>query len=145
MGGEQSGDPLTRQVAQQGQDAPLVAQVQVGRRLVQQQDRRFLGDGASDENQLVLSAAQVCHIPVGQRRDPQTLQRSPGGANVVRARHLQKPQVRCPPQQDVVQNGVVERDVLPLRDQADQTAEALAGVVPQRPARQTDFPPLRNV
>ena len=53
----------------------LVLHIQVGCGLVQQQDRRLLGQGSGDEHFLLLAAGELGKIPHGQVLEVQQFQR----------------------------------------------------------------------
>ena len=63
----------------------LVAEVQVGGRLVQQEQRRLLGQGPRQGDELSLAARQLVHPPVRQRRDARRLHGHPRHVVVPRA------------------------------------------------------------
>ena len=72
----------TVQVDQQLHDLDLVADVEVGGRLVEDEDRRFLGQGQGDEHQLPLAHRQFAHVAATQVGDADPLDGRVDGVEV---------------------------------------------------------------
>ena len=74
--------PLAVQVAEQPHDLLLVAQVEVGQRLVEQQQLGVVDDGLGDRHPLLLAAGELRHPAVGVvvGADPAQRLRRPGRA-----------------------------------------------------------------
>ena len=74
VGGQQHGHAACTQRGNLVQHADLVAEVQAGRGLVHDQQRGLLGQGACDQHQLALAAAQLGVGTQRQMGDAQLLQ-----------------------------------------------------------------------
>ena len=85
----------------------LVADVERARRLVEQQDRRLLGEGAGDHEALALAAAQRAEAPVGERAELEPVEHVGGHRLVVTALRAEVADVRRPPEQHVLEPGHV--------------------------------------
>nr|BFF11524.1 hypothetical protein GCM10025699_28270 [Microbacterium flavescens] len=80
--------------AQEVEHLDLVAQVQEGRRLVQQEHARLLREGHRDPDALTLAARQVAHSAIRQGADPRLGHRIVDARSVGSAPALEDPAVR---------------------------------------------------
>ena len=100
VGRQHDRDALVVQRVQQVQDVVPRLHVDAGRRLVQQEQLGLAHQRARDEGALLLSAAQVPDVTVGELPDPELVEdlsrfRARGGR---RPRH--QPAIGCSPQKD---------------------------------------------
>ncbi len=97
------GQPLLApQVVEQVEGLLLVADVEGGRRLVEHDDPRLLGERARDHGPLPLTAAQCPEPPVGKPAEVEPLERPGRGLEVAPSLGLEEPEVRRPAEQDVL-------------------------------------------
>lgn len=69
MGGKQHGDVIgVAELAQQSDDPGGAAHVEVGKRLIEQQQPRAAHQGMRHENPLLLSTGEIPDSPVGEGR-----------------------------------------------------------------------------
>ncbi len=86
--------PLVAQAAEQLEQRHLGARVDPGKRLVHQQQRRLLGQGARDEHPLALAPGELADLTAGEGRQPHALQALRHDAPVLLA-HPPQPAHRC--------------------------------------------------
>ena len=79
----------------------LAADVERGRRLVEQEQRRLLRERAAEHGPLLLAAAQRLEPPVGERAEVEAGERAARDLEVARAFAAERPEVRRAPEQDV--------------------------------------------
>ncbi len=89
----QAGDELERLL--------LVADVERARRLVEQQDRRLLGEGTGDHDALPLAAAQRAEAPIGGPTHVEAFQHAGHNVTVVTGRGAEVGDVRRAAEQHV--------------------------------------------
>ena len=118
------------EVDQQLHRLDLVAQVEVDGRLVEDEDRRGLGDGHRDEHQLPLAERQLACVAAEQVADPDALDRGGDGGPVGRARAAERVLVGQPAERHDLLDAGRERQVGGARHDG-------------HPAR--DFEPLEGV
>ncbi len=87
--GGDRGHPLAHQVTHQLQYLELVVDVQVGRRLVQEQDTRLLRERPRHEHSLALAARERCHFSLGEPLGLRELHCLKGDAAVGGSLHLE--------------------------------------------------------
>ena len=126
----QPGDELQRLL--------LVADVEGARRLVEQQDRCLLGEGAGDDEPLPLAAAQRTEAAVGERGELQALEHVRRHRLVVTALRAEVADVRRPAEQHVLEPGHVVGDDRRLRDVGDELGPPTARAQRQRRAVDDD-------
>ena len=108
VGRDDHRETLSRHLPDPLQDPVLVAVIQVGRRLIKEDDLRLLHDGPGDQHLLTLAAADV---PVGflrQMPDPHALQHRKACGLILRLRAAEDPHLRGPAHQHEVQHPVIK-------------------------------------
>ena len=93
------GQAIVDELAHEVQHLELMEDVEVGRRLVQKQDARLLGERARYEHSLALSSGQGVQRPVGESLGVGLTHRVAGYAVVLAALYLEAPEVRVPAHQ----------------------------------------------
>ena len=107
----------------------LVGDIEVGGRLIEEQDRGLLRERASEEQPLALTAAQLEHPLLGPVGETHFLERSDRERAIVRGLRAEGGLVGVPTVEDVAQDpDVVPRELL-LRDPGDPS-RALPGSEP---------------
>ena len=94
VGRDDDRETLSRHLPDPLQDPVLVAVIQMGRRLIKEDDLRLLHDGPGDQHLLTLAAAD---IPVGflrQMSDPHALQHRKAYGLILRLRAAEDPHLR---------------------------------------------------
>ena len=94
------------EVADQVEDLDLVAEVEVGRRLVEEEDRRLLAQARGQPHALALAAGELVDAAVGHPGDPGDVHGPPDRLACVRVATLPAPAVRVP----AVRHDVAHRD-----------------------------------
>ena len=125
------------QVAEQPDDLLLVAQVEVGQRLVEQQQVGVVDDRLRDGHPLLLAAGDLRHPPVGElgRADPVQRRVDPRPLLGGGAPQAEPPAGEAEGDQVAAADGVAERGGVVLRDVADPPVAA-----PGRGAEHLDPP-----
>jgi hypothetical protein len=101
VGDEQDRDAaLPIQPPEERGDLDLIAEVEVRRRLVEDEQARLLGEGARDERALTLAAAQMIKREIGQLEDAGGLHRRPRGRVVLPALEVAAGPMRIATHQD---------------------------------------------
>ena len=114
---------------EQLEDLELVAEVQKGRRLVEQQNRGLLGEGHGDPRPLALTAGQGVHLPVGELDEP-GLRESPFHRfGVVGRLRAEEPLVRVAAVPDEPLDGETFRGRRPLRQHGEPTGHLLRRIL----------------
>ncbi|MEK6717730.1 MAG: hypothetical protein AABZ16_09595 [candidate division NC10 bacterium] len=132
-------------VAQQDlQDDPLVPEVQVRRRLIQQQDRGLLGQGPGDGDELPLAPGQLVHPAGRQIRDARGLQGGLGHGPVPIAFPRAPPGVRIAAHQHDLGHAEREGHVKLLRDHRHPLRQRRARERAEIAPPDQDAPPLRR-
>ena len=90
----QHGDAAAAHPVERAEELELVADVEVGRRLVEQQHPRLLGEAARERRELALAGRQRAEAPLGERRDAGLLERASHRRVVRRVERLERPAVR---------------------------------------------------
>ena len=90
VGRQEDGDAVTAQVVEDGQDGFLGGHVQAVERLVEQQQLRFLGQSAGQEDALLLAAGKLADLLAGKACCADTGQRGPRQGPIVAARPPQQ-------------------------------------------------------
>jgi hypothetical protein len=126
------------------QDAPLVPEIQVGGRLVQEQDGRLLGQGAGDGDELALPPGQLIHAAHGEVQDPGGLHDGPGHGVIPRARPPAACAVRVPAHQHDLGHPEGEGHVEFLRDHGHPLGQGQPGEPGDLPPLDQDPTPLRR-
>ncbi len=89
--------PFSRlETMDQVEDFDLVADIEIGGRLVQEQDLRLLGKGGRDPGALALAAGQLPQAPVGEVGRSGAVQRPADGVLVVRGIAAEQSDMREP-------------------------------------------------
>jgi hypothetical protein len=91
-----------------------------GRRLVEDQDAALGGDGAGDEHQLALTAAECREVALGQGPEADPVERGVGQLVVAAAGGCERAQVPGAAHQHHVEHPVGEGRLVALRDEADR-------------------------
>ena len=103
---DSDGDPVVvRQVADEVEEFDLVAQVEIGRRLVQQQHAGLLGEATGEPYALQLPAGQVVGAPFGEVRDTGQCERPVHRGRRVRIGPAEAPAVGVAAELDDVPHG----------------------------------------
>ena len=140
MGGEQHRVALLRQAAHLLQEPKLVAVIQIGGRLVHQQDPRLLGQGPCNEGQLPLAAGDAADAPVCQRGDAHQLHHALRRLQLLPSRLPQGLQPTGSTHKHRVPDGVVEHRLAGLGDIRRQMGQLPPGQMPHVPPAQGDAP-----
>src|SRR5690606_27034748 len=115
-----------RVTPQEVEDEALLRQVEVGRRLVEEPERRSLGQRPGDPHALAFTAGEAKKGPVGQFQGPRLVEAFLGDATVLRAVEAHGAQMRAPPHQGHLPGGEgeVRRDL--LREEGDPPRDLAA-------------------
>src|SRR5690606_20007968 len=123
---EQHAEPRVGELAQQARDGDGRAEVEVGGRLVEDEQRRFLRERDRDLRALELAAGERREVAVGELGDPGALHRPLDGLLVPAARPAQRPQVRGTAELDGLANGHPLGHAGALGDERAQAREPAA-------------------
>lgn len=138
------GAALPVEVGEEIEKLDLVGDVEEGRRLVEQQDRRFLRQHHGDPDALALAAGQFVHQPVGEIGDAHRRHRRPDRL-LVRPRPLpQEGLVRIAPAADQIGDADAVGRRRALRQQAEPARDLAGGQRGNLPAVEHDAPGRRR-
>ena len=139
VGDEQDRDAaLAVQSAQQGGRLRLVPEIEVGRRLVEDEEPRLLGERPRHRRALALAAAQAVEPLRGELEHAGRLHRGAGALPVGRALEVALGRVRIAPHQDQLLDRERELGRHALRDHGDPARELGRAPVRQRPPLEED-------
>ena len=117
------------QPPQQFQDLDLIADIEMGGRLIQQQDWRLLRQRQRNDHALLFAATQIVENTVGEMLDARRLKRRLNRPRILMTWHAEQIVVRHAPQFDNLPNGIGElyrkflrRDRQPSRHLAPREA-----------------------
>jgi hypothetical protein len=117
---------LGRQLAHAIEELDLVAQIEEARRLVEQQDRRLLGEGAREDDSLALARRQLVDRSRGEVQRAAALERLARDRQVPRRLEGEPGQVRMSPHEDDLESAEREVEARLLRHDRDATGDRLA-------------------
>ena len=126
-GGHDGERPLPAQRVDQLERVDPAAEVQGAGRLVEQQDRRLLGQGASQDEPLQLAAGQRPQLAGRHGGQGQPVDQLGADPPVGGGLDAEVADVRGAAEQDVVGDRHVRRQLRPLRDVGDQAGQLPAG------------------
>ena len=104
-------------------DLDLMADVEVRRRLIEDQDRRRLGDGDGDEHELPLAHRQLAHVALAQVADADAVDRPVDCRDVGRAQTGHRRLMRQAPERHDLVDRHRERQVGDLGHDRDRPGE----------------------
>ena len=104
----------------------LVADVEGGGRLVEQDDPRLLRERACDDDALLLAAAERPETPVGEREQVEPRERAGGRVAVARSLLRERAEMRRPAEEHVLGDGHPRRRRRLLRHDGDEPRELRA-------------------
>ncbi len=114
------------EVDEQLHDVDLVPDVQVGGRLVEDEDRRGLGEGDRDEDELSLAHRELAAVAVPEVADADPVDRRRDGRPVDGTRAAQRRLVGQPAEGHDVVDAHLERQLGELRDDRDRPGDGPA-------------------
>jgi len=117
--GPENSHPTVGEVSHQGQDAMGLSEVQMGGRLVQQEQLATLRQGAGQKDALAFAAGQFVEGTVGERTCAHLFEGFQRGEPILCAGRSERPQVRDAAERDGVHDAEGERWLLRLRDVGD--------------------------
>ena len=120
--------PVVRQAAHAAEQVELVADVEVGRGLVEEQEGGVLRERLGEEHPLLLAARERRHGPVGKAGEVEGVERRVDARAVGIAERVHPAEVRRASQADDLGDGKVDGERGLLADERD-----LAGAVARRP------------
>jgi hypothetical protein len=137
--------PLAVQLAEEADEMPLMEEVEMARRLVQEEHSRLLGERAREQRALALSARERVDEVVAQLEDAGEAHRLPGPREVRRT--LEEPPLapREAPHEDQLLHAHRERELLLLGNDRNIPGQVEAGHRPERPPAEADLAPVRRV
>src|SRR5581483_7491223 len=119
-GGHDGEVVVASQAVDQLEHLLLMADVERGRRLVEEHDRRALRERAGDQHPLTLAAGQRGDDPVREREEIKARQRVVHRGEIARSLDAERGDVRRPAEQDVVGHPRTFGDDRGLRNKRDQ-------------------------
>ena len=141
--GEQDGVAARSQRPDLRQHALLIAKVQIGRRLVHDENFRILYKCTGNERQLPLAAGNGADAPLRKRLDAKPLQGLHGCLLLPPAGALQDIHRAGRAHEHSVEHGIVEDRLRRLRDIGDLLRGLPPGIGGKRSAGESDLPRLR--
>ena len=144
VGGEQHGQALRRQALDLAEHNHLIAEVEAGGGLVHDDGRRVLGQGAGDEGELALAAADARVLVLRQRGDAERGQRLERLAPILARRRGEQPKVRRAAHHHHVEHAKRELRRVRLRHVGDATGDLQPAQLGHRPAVEQHIPGLRR-
>jgi len=121
-----------------------MAEIEVGRRLVQEKHLRLLRHCAREQHALPLAAREPVERPVLQPGDVEARHRRPGNGEVVRAREAECRKVRRAPHEHDLERGERELERRVLRHDRQPAGQLAAAVGAERGALEAHAPRARR-
>src|SRR5579883_3028113 len=129
---------LTAQAMKTGEDVRDVAQIQIGRGLIEQHHARLLSHRAGEEDALAFAARDFVNRPVGEFEQIKLSQRRGGDGEVVGGFETEGSQMRRAPHQDDLDDRVGKGDQVLLRHDRDRARELAALIALERASENRD-------
>ena len=122
----------------------LTADVERGRRLVEEEERRLLRERACQHDALLLASAQRMQPPFGERPQLEALERAAGSRPIAPAFAAERADVRRPPQEDVLADRQIGGQHRRLRDERQPLGDVATAQLLERLVVEADGALERN-
>jgi hypothetical protein len=132
------------EVGEQVHHVELVSDVEVDRRLVEEDDRGRLGDRHREEHQLPLAKRQLADVAAHEAAQPDALDRAGDGRSIGRSEASQPVLVREPAERHDGLDRCREREARRLRDDCDPSGDLFSIHSREVPALHEDLAARRS-